>query len=119
MEMRPVLRLTHQHLAQLIAYCVVYRSYLWQYVMPTPERNQAMRGIQALQGRLEKACEQGQAEIALSVTKEEKCTIKQLFTGVTQFYGAAPSSEPRTRQLAELTTLRVLVECTLRQVYVA
>ncbi len=110
MEMRPVLRLTQQQLAQLIAHCAVYRSYLWQHVMPTPERNQVLREIQALQGRFEKSYEQGQAEIDLPLIEGEKGTIKQMFTGVTQFYGAAPSSEQRTQQLTELTTLRLVVE---------
>ncbi len=116
MGTRPVLRVTHQHLAQLLAYCAVYRSYLWQYVAPSPERNQTMRGIQALQGRFAHAYEQGQADIDLFFTGEEQGTIKQLFTGVTHFYGAAPSSEQRIQQLAALTTLRFLVERTFRQV---
>lgn len=115
MEMRPVLRLNQQHFAQLMMYCTVYRSYLWQYVMPTPERNQALRDVQALQGRLERASEQGQPEITLPLTDAEKGTLKQLFNGVTQFYGATPPSEQRIQQLAELTAFRVLIERMLRQ----
>lgn len=116
MEMRPALRLTQQHLAQLIVYCGVYRSYLWQHVMPSPERNQAVREIQTLQARLEKVSESGQTEIELPLTEGEKATIKQVFTGATQFYGALPASEQRIQQLAELTTFRVLLERMLRQV---
>jgi hypothetical protein len=115
METRPALRLTQQHLAQLTAYCAVYRSYLWQSLMPTPERNQAVREVQALQARIEKANETGLAEVELSLTEGERNTIKQIFTGATQFYGAMPASEQRIQQLAEVTTFRVLVERMLRQ----
>lgn len=115
MEIRQVLHLNRQHFEQLMAYCTVYRAYLWQYIMPTPERNQALRDIQALQGKLEKANEQEQPEITLPLTDAEKGMLKQLFNGVTQFYGAAPPSEQRIQQLAELTAFRVIIERMLRQ----
>lgn len=115
MNIRPVLRLSQCQLEQLLAYCGVYRSYLWQHVTPTPARNQAVRGLQALQGRLEKVHQQGQAEIILTMTCEEHGTVKQLFKGVTQLYAAAPAGEQRIRQLAELTTFRLLVERMLSQ----
>src|SRR5579884_3604980 len=86
----PVLRLNACQVAQLIGYCTGYRSYLWQSVMPTPERNQIIRSIQALQARLEKAQEQGQAEIALFLTEEEKNTLKHLLNEVIRLYGSAP-----------------------------
>lgn len=110
MGLRPVLRLGSHHLAQLSATCTVYRSYVWQHVMPSPERNQVVRHVQALQGRLKKALTQEPAETALSLTEEEVCTLKHLFFGVTQYYAATPASERRIQQLAEVTALRVLVE---------
>jgi hypothetical protein len=111
----PVLRLTQHQMAQLLAYCTTYRSYLWQYLLPSPERNLTLRGVQSLQGRLEKAQEQGREGINLSLSAEERSAVKQLLSGLTQFYGAAPPSEQRTRMLGELTVLRLLVERTFRQ----
>jgi hypothetical protein len=111
----PVLRLNWYQRAQLTAHCTTYRAYLWQQVLPSPERNQTLRVIQSLQGRLEKAQEQGQADINLSLTAEERSVVKQLLSGLTQFYGAAPPSEQRTQTLGELATFRLLVERTFRQ----
>jgi hypothetical protein len=106
----PVLRLTQRQLTQLLAHCTTYRSYLWQYLLPSPERNQTLRVIQSLQGRLEKAQEQGREGVDLSLTAEERSTIKQFLSGITQLYGAAPPSEQRTQKLGEITGLRLLVE---------
>jgi hypothetical protein len=116
MNIRPVLRLSQRQLEQLISYCAEYRAYLWQQMTPTPLRNQLVRQTQALQGRLEKAHEQRQAEVVvLAITGVEQGLVTQLFSGVMQCYAAAPSCEQRIRQLAELTTFRALVERTLRQ----
>ena len=116
MNTHPVLRLSQCQLGQLIGYCTEYRAYLWQQVTPTPMRNQVVREIQALQGRLEKGYIYAQAEsIVLPITGEEQGTVKQLFSSLTQYYAAAPACEQRIRQLAELTLLRGVVERTLRQ----
>lgn len=110
METAPVLRLNPAQAAQLIGYCTEYRSSLWQSAMPTPERNQMIRSLQALQGRLEKAQEQAQAGITLPVTAEEKRTLQQLFSGLVQCYGHALPSEQRNQALAELTECRLAIQ---------
>ena len=114
METAPMLHLNSQQLAQLIGYCAAYRSYLWQHVLPTPERNQTVRGLQGLQGRLEKAQEQATV-LALPLCPEEKTALTQLFRGMTQYYAAAPSSEERTRALGDLASLRMYIERASRQ----
>ncbi len=115
METAPVLRLNSAQVAQLISYCTEYRSYLWQNAMPTPERNQMIRSLQALQGRLEKTQEQTQAEIALPVTPEEKRTLTQLLSGLMQCYGHAPPSEQRNQALGEITECRFAMQRMLYQ----
>jgi hypothetical protein len=115
METTPVLRLNPAQVAQLADYCTAYRSYLWQAIMPTPERNQMIRSIQALQGRLEKAQEQAQAGIALLITTEEKHTLKQLLSGLIQMYGNAPPSEQRNQALGELAECRIAIQRMLYQ----
>lgn len=117
-ETTPVLRLHTEQLAQLIGYCTEYRSSLWQYAMPTPERNQMIRSLQALQGRLEKAQEQAQAGIVLLVTTEEKYTLKQLFRGLIQYYSSARPSEQRSRALGELVECRIALQRMLSQTQV-
>lgn len=115
METAPVLRLNPAQIAQLIGYCTKYRSYLWQATMPTPERNQMIRSLQAFQGRLEKAQEQAQAGIALPITIEEKYTLTQLLSGLIQCYGNAPPSEQRNQALGELAECRIAIQRMLYQ----
>jgi hypothetical protein len=115
METAPILRLNPAQVAQLIGYCTVYRSHLWQSAMPTPERNQMIRGLQAFQGRLEKAQEQAQMGIALLVTAEEKRALQQLFSGLIQCYGTAPPSEQRNQALGDLAECRTTIQRMLSQ----
>lgn len=115
METAPVLRLNPAQVTQLISYCTAYRSYLWQSAMPTPERNQTIRSLQAFQGRLEKTQEQAQTEITLLVTNEEKNTLRQLLSGLIQCYGNASPSEQRNQALAEITECRVAIQRMLYQ----
>lgn len=110
-----VLHLNRQQGTQLAAYCSAYRSYLWHCLLPSPERNQALRSIQGVQGRLEQLQEQGQAHLALPLSMEEGTTLKQLFIILMQQYGNAPPSAERNQKLGELGSLRVLIERTLRQ----
>lgn len=102
-ETAPILRLSPAQVAQLIGYCTEYRSSLWRYVLPTPERNQIIRCLQAFQGRLEKAQEQAQASIALLIAVEEKRMLTHLFRGLIQVYSNTPSSEERNQALGEIT----------------
>lgn len=110
METAPVLRLTPAQVLQLIAYCTQYRAALWQNAMPTPERNQLIRNLQAFLGRLEKAREQAQAEVALLLTAEEKYMLQQLFSGLIRLYGMQPTSEQRNEALKEVAECRLAIQ---------
>jgi hypothetical protein len=109
----PVLRLNQQQLAQLMAHLTSYRSYLWQRVMPTVERNQTIYTIQTMQGRLEQ--KQGQTDSIFPVSREEGRILQQVLSGLMQLHGTAPPSEQRLHLLGEIAGLRMLVERTLRQ----
>ncbi|HEU5377433.1 MAG TPA: hypothetical protein VFV38_18580 [Ktedonobacteraceae bacterium] len=115
MHTAPVLRLNPAQVTQLIGYCTAYRSFLWQHAMPTPERNQMIRSLQALQGRLERAQEQGQVEITLPITAEEKHTLQQLLSGLIQMYGSAFPSEQRNQALGEIAAWRLALQRMLSQ----
>ena len=115
METAPALHLNPSQVAHLIGYCAAYRSSLWRSVMPTPERNQAIRIIQAFQGRLEKAQEQGQTNVILALSGEERTALQQLLLVLMQQCGQEPPSAERTQKLGEIGSLRVLVERALRQ----
>jgi hypothetical protein len=115
-ETAPVLRLNPAQAAQLIGYCTAYRSALWQSAMPTPERNQMIRRLQAFQGRLEKAQEQAQTVIALLVTMEEKGTLKHLLSGLIHLHGNTPPSDQRNQALGEVTECLLAIQRMLSQV---
>jgi hypothetical protein len=114
-ETTPALSLNPSQIARLIGYCTAYRSSLWRSALPTPERNQTMRVIQALQGRLEKAQEHGHASVILALSGEEGTALRQLLLVLMQQSSQEPPSAERNQKLGELGSLRVLVERTLRQ----
>lgn len=116
MQISPVLCLKRPQVQQLTAHLAAYRSYLWRAIMPTPERNQTIRFIQSMQGRLEQAQKQGQTqEIFLSLSAEERRALQQLLSELLQLYGSTPPCEQRTQTLGEVAGLRVLVERALYQ----
>lgn len=115
MQTHPVLRLKRQQFTQLATYCTAYRAYLWRCLLPSPQRNQALRSIQRLQARLDQMREQEQAEFVCFLNAEEGTTLKQLCLVLMQQYGGASPSDQRNQALGELASLRVLIERTVRQ----
>lgn len=111
----PMLRLSQQQVSQLLASCTLYRAHIWRTVPPTPERNQLLRVIQSLQGRLMVGQEQMVGEFSLVITPEEGRALRQMLTTVLSLYGQEPASQQRTQRLGEVAGLRLLLEQTLRQ----
>lgn len=109
------LRVSHTQLTQLLAFCASYRASLWQVVPPSPERNQALRVIQVLLGRLEKTREQGLAEVDLCLNAEESRMLRQLLWAQMQQCRTEAPGELRNQRLGALVMLRLLVERALRQ----
>jgi hypothetical protein len=110
----PDLRVTAAQIEQLSRYCAQYRSDLWLSAPPTPERNQVIRCLQALQARLEQAREQEQREHVLVLSEEEQHTLKHLLTEMLRRATLAPASPQRTQQMAQITELLLLVGRTFR-----
>jgi len=110
MQTGPILHLNQQQAEQLLAHCRAYRAYLWQCLMPCPQRNQALRTIQMVQGQVEHLQEHGHADCALPLRLEDRTTLQQLCLVLLQQYASAPPSAERTRRLGEVAGLRVLVE---------
>jgi hypothetical protein len=114
METVSVLRLNGQQVMQLMTYLAAYRSYLWQAVLPTPERNQVIRTIQAFQGRLEPLQASGQEQGTIVFSKEEGTALKQLLGELMRHYGASAARDRENPTLSEIAGLHVLVERSLR-----
>lgn len=110
----PMLRLNQQQVSQLLTFCALYRSHIWRTVQPSPERNQVLRVVQSLQGRLLAGQEQTGGELSLVLNQEEGRTLRQMLTTMLTLYGQEPSSQQRTQRLGEVAGLRLLLEQTLR-----
>jgi hypothetical protein len=108
------LRITRAQLAHLLTFCGNYRASLWQVVPPSPERNQTLRVIQVLLGRMERTRELGLAEVDLCLNAEESQVVRQLLWALMQQCRAEEPGEARNQRLAELVMLRLLVERALR-----
>ena len=107
----PTVCLRQEQFEQVLAYLSIYRSYLWQWVLPTPERNQTIRDVLALHQHLEKEHEPGdEGSVLLVVSVQERQILQQVFWGLTQVYAKAAPSEQRTRALGEVASLLALVE---------
>jgi hypothetical protein len=109
-----ILRLHERQAGQLVAACAAYRKHALQSLPPSPERNQTMRAVQAVEGRLLAFRAQTQTEVALPVSQEEGSALRQIMSTLTHAYGAEPPSEKRLQTLGDLAALRLLVERTFR-----
>lgn len=114
METISALRMNQQQATQLLTHLTAYRSYLWQTMLPTPERNQLIRSIQALQGRLEPLQAQRQEQVTIALSKEERSTLKQVLGELMKLYGTAAAPDRPNRTLSEVAGLNLLVERTFR-----
>lgn len=113
-ETLSVLRLNQQQVTQLLTHLTAYCSYLWQAVLPTPERNQVIRTIQALQGRLEPLQAQGQEQGAITLNREEGSTLKQMLGELMKHYGAVAARGRENPTLSEIAGLHLLLERSFR-----
>ena len=114
METVSVLRLNQPQVCQLMTHLTAYRSYLWQAVLPTPERNQVIRTIQTFLGRLEPLEASGQEQGTIVLSKEEGTALKQLLGEMMRRYGASAARDRENPTLSEIAGLHVLVERSLR-----
>ncbi len=102
---------------QLADICAAYRAYAWRMLEPTTERNQTMRAIQAVQGRLSQARAEGSETLDLTLCAEEKQALRHVMCVLMQARGAEPASEERNQALGELAVLRVVLEQACRQAW--
>lgn len=109
------LHLNTTQASQLADFCAAYRAYAWHSLPPTQERNQTMRALQAVQGRVSQDLASGSATALLTLSTEEKQAVRQSICLLIQIYGAKSASEERNQRLGELAGLRLLIERTCRQ----
>lgn len=99
--------------------CATYRSYAWQNLPPTPERNQTLKAVQAVQGRLAVLRAWGDEPIRLMVHQEEISALRLMLRTLMQAWGRQLPSPVRDRYLATLAQVRLLLERGRRQAAVS
>jgi hypothetical protein len=102
--------LSSMQAAQLSQVCVAYRSYAWQVLSPSAERNQIMRAAQAVQGRLAELRAAGGEPLSFSMTEEERQAVRSMVSTLMQAYAAEPATVERNRLLGDLVLVRTLLE---------
>ncbi len=115
MDADRTLILSQSQAEQLFHVCAAYRSYAWQTLPPTPERNHLMRAAQAVQGRLAETRACCAESLLFALTEEERQALRVVMRTLMQVYGAETPAVGRNRLLGELAALRVLFEYTCRQ----
>ena len=105
-----MLSLSQSQTEQLAHACAAYRSYAWQMLAPTPERNQTMRVAQAMQGRLAEMRALGAEQCVLCISGEERQALRTVVSTLIQIYGGEPPTPERIQLLGALAALRALLE---------
>ena len=100
---------------RLASYCADYRAYAWRSLPPTTERNQTMKALQAVQGRLSQARATGGETLWLITDEEEKQALRHMVCILIRLKGTEAATPERNRVLGELTGTRILLERTARQ----
>ena len=104
------LTLSQSQVEQLAQACAAYRSYAWQMLVPTQERNQTMREAQALQGRLAELRALDAEQCVLRLSGEQRQALRVVLTTLIQVYGAEPAIPERIQGLGALAALRAALE---------
>ena len=74
-----ILTLNVAQVDQLMSYCPGYRVHAWREFAPTAERNQTLRAIQAVQGRLTVwRAERRTETLRFAVSEEERQSLRQM-----------------------------------------
>lgn len=114
MDAALTLHLSAAQATQLTGFCAAYRTYAWRALPPTPERNQMMKALQAVQGRLAQALPEGAEQLRLTACEEEKQALRQMVRVLMDVARFEAPSEERIRKLGELAGVRLLIERTCR-----
>lgn len=100
-----VLSLNTAQVEQLAGYCAAYRTHAWHEIAPTAERNQTLRAVQAVQGRLTTwKSEQRTEPLLFALTEEERQALRQMIGVLLQIPGVQISPEGRAQALNGLAS---------------
>ncbi len=106
MSTAPPLLLPRNQACRLQIYLQTYRRYAFASLVPSTGRNQTLRVLQALQGKLIEAMDQQADVLQLVLTTEELATLKTVIMELLTLSAKQPESAERVATLGDLATLR-------------
>lgn len=106
MSTAPPLLLTHEQASRLQAYLQIYRRMTFASLLPSIERNQTLRLLQGMQGKLIGIVDQKTASLQLILTIEEMTTLKIIIRELLTLYATQPGGPERNATLADLADLK-------------
>lgn len=106
MSTAPPLLLTLDQAGRLQGYIQAYRHYAFTFLAPSTGRNNTLRILQAIQGKLIEAMDQKIVVLQLVLTTEEMATLKTVVTELLALYAKQPESAERLATLADLAALK-------------
>lgn len=102
----PALSLTREQASRLHTYLQTYRRYAFGCLMPSVDRNNILRILQTMQGKLTDVMAQKNALLMLMLTAEEMATLKAITMALLVLYAKKPASSERSATLADLAALK-------------
>lgn len=112
------LSLSRSLATQFAEMCAAYREFAWRMLEPSPERNQSMKAVQAIQGRVSELRRSAADPLLFTINEEERQALRQMIETLMRVYAAGARSDERTSQLGCLASLRVLIERACRQTHI-
>lgn len=106
MSTAPPLLLTRDQASRLQAYLQTYRRTSFASLLPSIERNQTLRMLQGMQGKLIDMMDQKTTSLQLVLTTEEMTTLKAIARELMIWYAAQPANPERNATLADLADLK-------------
>ncbi len=106
MSIAPPLLLSREQAMRLQTYIQTYRQYAFSSLLPSTERNNTLRILQVVQGKIIEAMDQSVTPLQLVLAKEEGATLKTVTTELLILYARQPDSNERTATLGDLAGLK-------------
>jgi hypothetical protein len=102
----PPLSLTLEQASCWQAYLQTYRRYAFASLAPSPKRNNTLRILQGIQGKLILIVDQRTTQLSLTLTVEELTTLRTVTEELRLLYLQEKASAERDAALADLGVLR-------------
>jgi hypothetical protein len=106
MSTAPPLQLTHDQASRLQTYLQTYRRYAFAFLAPGADRNNTLRILQTIQGKLIDVMDQRTALLVLALTGEEMATLKTSIAELYALYAKKTASAERNTTLIDLASLK-------------